>query len=87
MRFLYQSGLLAVELLARDDRVAHSAEYQPAIFLFHLESAVEIVLRDDSEDFDFCDVRGYLSGKRVALIALARMWRGVIKMIKVGRQG
>lgn len=54
MRFLYQSGLLAVQLLARDDRVAHTAEYQPAIFLFHLESAVEIVLRDGAANPEFC---------------------------------
>lgn len=42
---LHQSGLLVIELVARDDCVAYAAEDQSAVFLLHLEVAVELALR------------------------------------------
>jgi hypothetical protein len=35
-----------IEFVARDDRIAHTTKYQPAVFVLHLESAVELALRD-----------------------------------------
>jgi hypothetical protein len=42
----HQSGLLVIEFVARDDRIAYATKYQPAVFLLHLKGAVELALRD-----------------------------------------
>lgn len=66
----YQSGLLAVELVAWDDRVAHTAKDQPAIFLLHLDSAVDLVLRESCKKARSCGVHGcwHTLSTRVAFI-------------------
>lgn len=77
----HQSGLLVVELVARNNRVAYAAKDQPTVFLLHFESAVEVDLRDVPEYSEFLAVRGYLCTRsRRTLMHFGRvastwMWR------------
>ena len=76
----YQSGLFAVQLVAWDDCVVHTAKDQPAIFLLHPGSAVKLDLRDSCEGSTFCGVHGCgrtLYFPRVSRLFQVALQRGV----------